>query len=93
MTDSKIEWYRSENGQAIVTSDEVPKALWKKVVARRPDIGVVFEDGEVRKDLPAGLRGKAAKGKGRKGDRNNLKRAGSGGEEESDSVSEEAVEE
>ena len=90
--DSKIEWYRSENGQAVITTaDEVPKSLWRRVVARRPDVGVVFEDGEVRKDLPAGLRGKAAKGKGRKADRNNLKRAGSG--EESDSVSEEAIEE
>ncbi|KAK3985084.1 hypothetical protein QBC44DRAFT_405723 [Cladorrhinum sp. PSN332] len=88
----EMAWYRSEAG-LIITSDEVPKKLWKKAVARRPDIGLLFEDGEVKKDVPAGLRGKAAKGKGRKGDRDRgvLKRAGSG--DDSASASEDALEE
>lgn len=42
----------------------IEKSLWKKVVARRADIGVLFMDGEVRKEIPIGLRGKGAlKGK------------------------------
>lgn len=81
----KILFQRTESG-AIITSDEIPKSLWKKAVARRPDIGVLFEDGEVRKELPAGLRGKGAKGKARKG-KGALKREGSG--EDSGSGSEE----
>ncbi|KAK4160221.1 hypothetical protein QBC43DRAFT_271000 [Cladorrhinum sp. PSN259] len=86
----KASWYRSEAG-AIITSDEIPKSLWKKAVARRPDIGVLFEDGEVKKDVPAGLRGKAAKGKARKGDRGLRRR--DDGSEGSGSGSEGAVEE
>jgi len=76
-------WYRSEGG-AIVTADEVPKSLWKKAVARRPDVGVLFEDGQVRKEVPAGLRGKG--GKARKG-KGAIKREGSG--DDSGSASEE----
>lgn len=82
---------RTESG-VIVTSDEIPKALWKKAVARRPDLGVLFEDGEVRKEIPAGLRGKG-KGKARKGKEGRgqgLKRDGS---EESGSGSEAVDEE
>jgi len=86
-----ITWQRTESG-AIVTSDEVPKSLWKKAVARRPDIGLLFEDGEVRKEVPASLRGKGAKGRGKKGNRAELKRGGSGPEEDS-SASEEVIEE
>ncbi|KAK3364690.1 hypothetical protein B0T25DRAFT_71187 [Lasiosphaeria hispida] len=80
-----IDWQRTEAG--IITSDEVPKSLWKKAVARRPDIGVLFEDGEVRKEVPAGMRGKGAKGKARKGKGGVLKREGSG--DDSGSASEE----
>ena len=47
----------------------ISKAFWKKVVARRADIGVLFDGGEVKKEIPIGLRGKGAKpkkgGKGR----------------------------
>lgn len=45
----------------------VGKQYWKKVVARRADIGVLFEDGVVRKEVPVGLRGKGVKGKKGKG--------------------------
>jgi hypothetical protein len=61
-----ITWYRSDIG-TIITVDDVPKALWNKAIARRPDIGIVFEDGETRKEIPVNLRGKGAKGKARKG--------------------------
>ncbi|KAK3936215.1 hypothetical protein QBC46DRAFT_321931 [Diplogelasinospora grovesii] len=79
-----IVWQRIESG-AIVTADEVPKSLWKKAAARRPDIGTLFEDGEVRKEVPAGLRGKGAKGKAKKG-KDALKR---GSEDDSGSASDE----
>ncbi|KAJ9150434.1 tRNA 2'-phosphotransferase 1 [Pleurostoma richardsiae] len=59
-------WRRTETG-TIVTADEIPKSLWKKAVARRGDLGVLFEDGEVRKEVPVGLRGKGAKAKKGKG--------------------------
>lgn len=46
-----------------MTANEVPKSLWKKAVARRPDVGLLFEDGEIRKEVPERLRGKGSKGK------------------------------
>lgn len=61
----QVVWRRVEGGASIVTSDEVPKSLWTKAVARRPDIGVLLENGSVKKEVPAGLRGKG--GKARKG--------------------------
>ncbi|KAL2165768.1 hypothetical protein VTG60DRAFT_3847 [Thermothelomyces hinnuleus] len=84
-TEPSIEWRRSESG-AIVTADDVPKSLWNKAVARRPEIGILFEDGEVRKEVPANLRGKGAKGKTRKG-KGALKQESSG--DDSGSASEE----
>ena len=81
----QITWQRSDSGM-IVTADDVPKSLWQKAVARRPDLGTLFEDGQVRKDVPANLRGKGAKGKARKG-KGALKREGS--EDDSGSASEE----
>ncbi|SPQ17583.1 5986a4a7-7e21-4310-b013-2e0360469321 [Thermothielavioides terrestris] len=80
-----ITWQRSDSGM-VITADDIPKSLWKKAVARRPDIGTLFEDGEVRKEVPSNLRGKGAKGKARKG-KGTLKREGS--EDESGSASEE----
>jgi hypothetical protein len=62
----KITWLRLENGQIVTEGDvkgEVSKKYWKKVVARRADIGVLYEDGEVRKEVPVGLRGKGVKAK------------------------------
>ncbi|PQE32862.1 hypothetical protein CJF32_00001334 [Rutstroemia sp. NJR-2017a WRK4] len=62
----EIKWYRNEHGTVVSEGDAqgvVPKTLWKKAVARRADIGVLYEDGEVRKEVPVGLRGKGGKGK------------------------------
>jgi len=79
-----ITFHRTADG-AIITSDEVPISLWHKAVARRPDIGLLFEDGEVKKEIPAGLRGRGAKGKGKKGNQDQmaLKKAGSASEDNS----------
>jgi 2'-phosphotransferase len=62
----KISWQRTESGSIVTEGDakgEVSKKYWKKVVARRADIGVLYEDGEVRKEVPVGLRGKGVKAK------------------------------
>ncbi|PVH84514.1 putative tRNA 2'-phosphotransferase 1 [Cadophora sp. DSE1049] len=62
----KIRWARTEAGNVVTEGDAnggISKVNWKKVVARRADIGVLFEDGEVRKEVPVGLRGKGVKAK------------------------------
>ncbi|KAE9378155.1 putative tRNA 2'-phosphotransferase 1 [Stipitochalara longipes BDJ] len=62
----KVLWQRTESGSIVTEGDakgEVSKKYWKKVVARRADIGVLYEDGEVRKEVPVGLRGKGVKAK------------------------------
>ena len=68
-SDPKISWSKTETGSIVTAGDSVgtiPKSLWKKVVARRADIGVLYENGEVRKEIPIGLRGKGVK-PGKKG--------------------------
>ncbi|KAH6853089.1 hypothetical protein B0I37DRAFT_317018 [Chaetomium sp. MPI-CAGE-AT-0009] len=82
-----ITWYRSDSG-TVITTDDVPKALWRKAIARRPDIGILFEDGEIRKEVPVNLRGKGAKGKARKGKGVGLKKEEGSGDD-SGSASEE----
>jgi len=83
----QVVWRRVEGGASIVTSDEVPKSLWTKAVARRPDIGVLLENGSVKKDVPAGLRGKG--GKARKGKGMKRERAGSASGGDSSAVEDE----
>jgi 2'-phosphotransferase len=66
----KIEWQRTSAGSITTAGDaagSLPTSLWSKVVGRRQDIGVLFEDGQVKKEVPVGLRGKGAKGKKEKG--------------------------
>jgi len=66
----KLIWLQGENGTIYTEGDAkgvVGKEYWLKAVGRRSDIGVLFEDGEVRKEVPIGLRGKGVKGKGKKG--------------------------
>lgn len=66
--DKTVVWQRSlDTGVIFTQAEELPIGLWKKAVARRLDIGVLLEDGEVKKEIPAGLRGKGAKGKTKKG--------------------------
>lgn len=64
--DPSITWSTTEAGNVVTEGNKlgvVGKEFWKKVVARRADIGVLFEDGVVRKEVPVGLRGKGVKGK------------------------------
>jgi 2'-phosphotransferase len=85
----EIQWQFTTSGRIMTTADEIPRGLWKKAVARRPDIGLLFEDGVVHKEIPEALRGKGAKGKAKKGKgvlkQEGQERAGS----ESDSVADE----
>ncbi|KAI0201988.1 putative tRNA 2'-phosphotransferase 1 [Astrocystis sublimbata] len=85
----ELKWQFTTTGRIVTTAEEVPQSLWKKAVARRPDIGLLFEDGVVHKEIPEGLRGKGAKGKAKKG-KGMLKQEGQGrADSESDSVEEE----
>jgi len=62
----KTTWALTESGSVVTEGDAqggISKTFWKKVVARRADIGVLYEDGEVRKEVPIGLRGKGVKAK------------------------------
>ncbi|KXJ88223.1 hypothetical protein Micbo1qcDRAFT_235992 [Microdochium bolleyi] len=64
---SGITWERTISGnQAFTTTAEVPRSLWTKVVARRPDVGILFENGEVRGEVPEALRRKGTKGSAKK---------------------------
>ncbi|KAI6248644.1 hypothetical protein HI914_03377 [Erysiphe necator] len=59
-----ILWQRTESGVIITEGDNegmINKSLWKNVIARRADIGVLFEDGQVKREVPSNLRGKGAK--------------------------------
>ncbi|POS86756.1 hypothetical protein EPUL_003117, partial [Erysiphe pulchra] len=84
-----ILWQRNQCGVVVTQGDDegmVDKSLWKNAVARRIDIGVLFEDGEVKKEIPLSLRGKSAKvkkrGKTKGNDMNEI--AALGGNEEID---------
>ncbi|KAF7898286.1 hypothetical protein EAF00_004732 [Botryotinia globosa] len=62
----EIKWYKNGNGGILSEGNDegvVSKHVWKKVVARRADIGILFENGVVKKEVPVGLRGKGVKGK------------------------------
>ncbi|RKF80233.1 putative trna 2 -phosphotransferase 1 protein [Golovinomyces cichoracearum] len=64
--DKNIKWFRSETGAVITEGDaegKIDKSLWKNVVGRRADIGILYEDGQVKKEVPIGLRGKGTKPK------------------------------
>ncbi|KAI3325949.1 hypothetical protein HD806DRAFT_428775 [Xylariaceae sp. AK1471] len=85
----EIKWQFTTSGKIVTSAEEIPRGLWKKAVARRPDIGLLFEDGVVHKEIPEGLRGKGAKGKAKKG-KAMLKQEGQGrADSESDSVEDE----
>ncbi|KAJ3568888.1 hypothetical protein NPX13_g6269 [Xylaria arbuscula] len=89
----ELKWQFTTSGRIVTAADELPQNLWKKAVARRPDIGLLFEDGVVHKEIPEGLRGKGAKGKAKKG-KGMLRQEGQDrADSESDSVEEGAEDE
>lgn len=70
---TKLEWYLNENETAVTVAEgkSVPKEFWMKVVGRKGDVGLLWEEGEVVRDVPMGVRGKKVGGgkdfKGRNG--------------------------
>ncbi|KAI1820184.1 putative tRNA 2'-phosphotransferase 1 [Xylaria intraflava] len=84
-----LKWQFTTSGRIVAIAEEVPQSLWKKAVARRPDIGLLFEDGVVHKEIPEALRGRGAKGKAKKG-KGMLRQEGQGrASSESESVEDE----
>ncbi|KAK3985937.1 KptA family-domain-containing protein [Cladorrhinum sp. PSN332] len=68
--DGGMKWWMSENGVVLTEGDKdglVPTGLFKEVVGRRQDVGVLMRDGEEVAYLPEGLKIKAPMGKGRGG--------------------------
>ncbi|RYO85011.1 hypothetical protein DL766_008596 [Monosporascus sp. MC13-8B] len=61
----EFQWKRTESSSIVTTVEEIPKALWKKAVARWSNTSLLLEDREVRKEVPEALREKA-KGKGKR---------------------------
>jgi 2'-phosphotransferase len=90
LADGAAQWWISDNG--VVLSEGggngcVETRYWKRVVGRKEDVGVLWEDGVMKAELPEAFRGRKApagkgprraavegKAKGRKG------RKGEGGE-------------
>lgn len=67
---SGLTWYLDENELQLIVADRkgVEKEFWKKIVGRKGDVGVLWEEGHVVKNVPLGLRGKkVGGGKGLKG--------------------------
>lgn len=80
LQDGGVLWWISENGVVLTEGDEngvLPTKYWKKVVGRRQDVGVLWEDGVQLADLPQSLRNrKAPMGKGIRGKRESEKPKG-----------------
>jgi 2'-phosphotransferase len=70
LRDGGVLWWISENGVVLTEGDEngvLSTNYWKKVVGRKQDIGVLWEDGVQLADLPQSLsKRKPPSGKGHK---------------------------
>lgn len=68
LSEGGVLWWLSENGVVLTEGDDkglLATRYWKKVVSRKHDLGVLWEDGELVADLPQKLRSKKApNGKG-----------------------------
>ena len=66
-----MKWWRSENGVILTEGDGggmVGKKYWSKVIEAKEGLGVLWEDGEVKQELPSYLKGQALPfGKSRSG--------------------------
>lgn len=63
-----VKWWRSDNGVVLTEGSEdgglLSASFFKKVTGRKMNVGVLWEDGEKRADLPAGIKGRVPQGKG-----------------------------
>ncbi|PFH57394.1 hypothetical protein XA68_15127 [Ophiocordyceps unilateralis] len=65
-----VKWWRSENGVVLTEGDEnglLSCRFFKSVTGRRLDVGVLWENGRKRADLPDGIVASFPSGKGRRG--------------------------
>lgn len=62
-----MSWLRADGKAAVITtgnaSGVVEKKFWKKVVGRKLDVGLLWENGEEVKEMPASLRDRKSTGK------------------------------
>jgi 2'-phosphotransferase len=83
LEDGGVLWWISENGVVLTEGDEngcLGTKYWKKVIGRRQDVGVLWENGERVADLPQSMRNrKAPNGKAPHGKRGGEKDNGKGG--------------
>jgi 2'-phosphotransferase len=77
LEDGGVLWWISKNGVVLTEGNEngiLETKYFKKVVGRRQDVGILWEDGEQVGELPQSMRNrKAPSGKGPKGKRENEK--------------------
>ena len=77
LRDGGVSWWVSENGVVLTEGDEdglLPSKYWKKVVGRKQNVGVLWEDGVQLADLPMNLKNrKAPMGKGPRKERDGEK--------------------
>lgn len=62
-----IAWWRSQNGVLLTEGDEsrlLPARFFKSVTGRTINVGILWENGEKKADLPASIRAKMPQGKG-----------------------------
>ncbi|KAI5465743.1 KptA family-domain-containing protein [Mariannaea sp. PMI_226] len=67
-----VKWWKSDNGVLLTEGDDqgvLSSRYFKMVTGRQRDVGVLWQDGEWRADLPAGLKINPPHGKGRGGSR------------------------
>ncbi|KAM4054710.1 RNA 2'-phosphotransferase, tpt1 / kptA family protein [Hirsutella rhossiliensis] len=57
-----VKWWRSDNGVVLTEGNQdgglLSTRFFKKVTGRKMDVGVLWEDGEKKADLPAGIKGR-----------------------------------
>lgn len=63
-----VKWWRSDNGVVLTEGSQddglLSSRFFKKVTGRKMDVGVLWEEGEKKADLPAGIKGRVPQGKG-----------------------------
>ncbi|PNY27689.1 tRNA 2'-phosphotransferase 1 [Tolypocladium capitatum] len=65
-----VAWWRSDNGVLLTEGGDdgvLSTRFFKRVIGRKVDVGVLWEDGEKKADLPEGIKGKIPQGKGPRG--------------------------